>query len=176
MASKVAALTVNAEGRVVLANQIARDRFPGCVGRRCADVVRFRDATGEAVCTAACWKEIADGEGVRDVEGKTGGGGAARLVCAAMEDRDGHAIGSVLVVPTRPPVVTEAVALSTREKEILHWMLRGKSGPQIARTLGIKPSTVRTHVDHVKEKLGVRKNTEVVSRALALGLGEPPQR
>ncbi len=173
-AKKVAAMTVSAEGRVVLANQAARDRFPGCVGRRCVDVVRFRDANGAAVCSSACWTEIAGDEGIRDVEGRTGGGGPARLVCAAMEDRDGHPIGSVVVIPTRPPVVGDAVALSNREAEIVHWMLRGKSGPQIARQLGIKPSTVRTHVDHVKDKLGVRKNTEVVSRALALGLGEPP--
>lgn len=157
---------------MVLANAAARERFPGCVGRRCADVVRFVDATGRTVCTSQCWRDISEDEGIRDVEGRSGGGGAARLVCAAVEGADGTAQGSVLVVPTRPPAVAPRVELSTREREIVGWMLRGRSGPQIARLLGIKASTVRTHVDHVKEKLGVRKNTELVSRAIALGLDD----
>lgn len=170
--NQVAALTVNAEGRVAFANPAARDRFPGCVGRRCADVVRFVDATGATVCSPTCWGELARGEGARDVEGRSGGGGAARLLCTAVETADGTAQGAVLLVPPRPPSVAPRIELSAREREVLGWMVRGRTGPQIARLLGIQPSTVRTHVDHVKEKLGVRKNTELVSKALKLGLAD----
>ena len=57
--------------------------------------------------------------------------------------------------PARPP-------LTDREHEILGWVARGKTNKEIARILGITPNTVRTHLEHVYEKLGVHTRTGAV--------------
>lgn len=54
----------------------------------------------------------------------------------------------------RPPDARIGV-LTEREREILALIERGYSNKQIARTLGVKVATVKNHVHHVLEKLGV---------------------
>ncbi len=168
--SNVAALQVNGEGRVVSANQPARERFPDCVGRTCADVVQFQDAAGETVCREGCWASIAAEAGTSDVAGQAEGA-PARLVCTALQGDRGAGGGTVVLVPSLPPGPAPATPLSPREREVVRGLLRGLGVAEIAAGLGIGAATVRTHLDHVKEKLGVRKNTEVVARAIAIGLG-----
>jgi DNA-binding NarL/FixJ family response regulator len=43
----------------------------------------------------------------------------------------------------------------------------GHTNTQIARRLGISESTVRTHLEHIYERLGVSSRTAAVTRALA---------
>ncbi|GAA2037857.1 response regulator transcription factor [Agromyces tropicus] len=67
---------------------------------------------------------------------------------------------------------TEPVApsLSPRELEVLRLVADGRSNPEIARTLVIGEATVKTHLIHVFEKLGVNDRTRAVTRAMELGL------
>jgi DNA-binding NarL/FixJ family response regulator len=53
--------------------------------------------------------------------------------------------------------------LTPREREVLDLVRQGMSNRQIARTLWIAESTVKAHVHHVLEKLGVRSRTEAVA-------------
>ncbi len=53
--------------------------------------------------------------------------------------------------------------LTPREREVLDLVRQGMSNRQIARTLWIAESTVKVHVHHVLEKLGVRSRTEAVA-------------
>ncbi len=48
-----------------------------------------------------------------------------------------------------------AACLSAREREVAHLAACGLGDKEIARRLGIAPTTVRTHVDHAYRKLGV---------------------
>lgn len=58
--------------------------------------------------------------------------------------------------------------LTPREREILAWVARGNTNPEIARILWVSPSTVRKHLENVYSKLGVRTRTAAVTRSLGL--------
>jgi DNA-binding NarL/FixJ family response regulator len=60
--------------------------------------------------------------------------------------------------------------LSSRELEVLDCMRRGLTTPEIATELFISENTVKTHSRHILEKLGVRKRSEAVARAVDLNL------
>jgi DNA-binding CsgD family transcriptional regulator len=68
-------------------------------------------------------------------------------------------------------VLTETqstVELTTREREVLSWVARGKTNAEIARLLWLAPSTVRKHLENVYAKLGVNTRTAAVARFLGL--------
>jgi LuxR family maltose regulon positive regulatory protein len=76
-----------------------------------------------------------------------------------------------LYEPTaRPRRDTERESLSARERSIVELIAQGQSNKEIARTLGITPETVKTHVKNVFVKLAVDKRAHAVARAQALGL------
>lgn len=60
------------------------------------------------------------------------------------------------------------VELTAREREILAWVARGKTNPEIAELLWLAPSTVRKHLENVYAKLGVNTRTAAVARFLGL--------
>jgi len=80
-------------------------------------------------------------------------------------------IAAKLVSRVRADAATEAPpALSPRELEVLRLVADGRSNPEIARMLHIGEATVKTHLIHVFEKLGVHDRTRAVTRAMELGL------
>jgi ATP/maltotriose-dependent transcriptional regulator MalT len=54
--------------------------------------------------------------------------------------------------------------LSGREREILDYVEQGRTNGQIAASLVISPATVKSHMDHIFDKLGVRSRAEAVAR------------
>ncbi len=52
--------------------------------------------------------------------------------------------------------------LTRREVEVLHLLARGARDAEIAEALGIKPTTVRNHVEHILGKLGVHSRLQAV--------------
>jgi DNA-binding NarL/FixJ family response regulator len=54
--------------------------------------------------------------------------------------------------------------LSRREEEVLDLIAQGFSNKDIAKTLYISEATVKVHVRHVLEKLGVHTRTEAALR------------
>ena len=48
----------------------------------------------------------------------------------------------------------------------------GRTGPQIAAQLNVSPSTVKTHLEHIYDKLGVGDRAGAVAMALRSGLLE----
>jgi LuxR family maltose regulon positive regulatory protein len=58
--------------------------------------------------------------------------------------------------------------LTRREREVLQLVSQGLSNRQIARTLWIAESTVKVHIRHLFEKLGVQSRTEAAARAAEL--------
>ena len=75
-------------------------------------------------------------------------------------------IAAMLVKRVAAPVVT----LSPRETEVLALVAQGDSNPTIAGKLFVSEATVKTHLLHVFEKLGVSDRTRAVTRAMELGL------
>jgi len=60
--------------------------------------------------------------------------------------------------------------LTPRESEILQLAADGYSGPMIASELVVSTATVRTHFEHIYEKLSVRDRAAAVAKAMRLGL------
>ena len=75
-------------------------------------------------------------------------------------------IAALLVARTKTPAVT----LTARETEVLALVAQGQSNPMIAASLHLGEATVKTHLLHVFEKLGVSDRTRAVTRAMELGL------
>lgn len=66
--------------------------------------------------------------------------------------------------------------LTAREREVLQWLVDGKTGKQLAVHLGVAYSTARTHVQNVLMKLGVHSQLEAVAYAIEHNLCEPNRR
>lgn len=64
----------------------------------------------------------------------------------------------------------ESASLSTREVELLELLTTGLSNQQIARQLFISVATVKTHLVHIYQKLGVDNRTAAVREASARGI------
>ena len=73
-----------------------------------------------------------------------------------------------------PPAARERAAetpvLTGREREIMRLLGAGRSNAEIASALFVSGATVKTHLAHIYEKLGVRSRYDALGRAVALGL------
>jgi DNA-binding NarL/FixJ family response regulator len=60
----------------------------------------------------------------------------------------------------------EALGVSPREAEVLGWVAQGKSNAEIASILRMSEHTVKKHLQHVFDKLGVESRHAAALRAL----------
>ena len=58
--------------------------------------------------------------------------------------------------------------LTRRQIDVLKLVAQGRSNKEIARTLGLAPSTVKTHLENLLQTLGVANRTEAASQARGL--------
>lgn len=83
--------------------------------------------------------------------------------------------------PSSPPVAAPAATptlaeeprfrpLSEREKEILQLIAKGVSNSEAARLLGVSKATIRTHLEHIYQKLEVTNRVEAVTEGIRKGL------
>ena len=70
----------------------------------------------------------------------------------------------------RNEAAIRSLRLTARECEILGLLASGESIKEMARTLGISPNTVKTHVARVYEKLEVQKRVQALEKARSLAL------
>ena len=108
--------------------------------------------------------------------------GAAEIQQALQHVAQGHAAidpavqHHVLEALIKGPVPTEGSSdylpdgLTAREAEVLRLMAQGLSNAQIAERLFVNPSTVKTHINHLFAKTGVRDRAQAVTYAYEHGL------
>lgn len=75
-------------------------------------------------------------------------------------------VASGLVGEIRLRSPSETPALTDREREILRLIAAGRSFPEIASELYIGVTTVKTHMQHVYEKLGVSDRAAAVAEGI----------
>jgi DNA-binding NarL/FixJ family response regulator len=81
--------------------------------------------------------------------------------------------GKTYLAPAAAAKLAEGVTrvqLTPRERSSLQLIADGKSNKEIANDLGISERTVKTHLGHLFEKLGVTSRTEAVKIATRRGL------
>ncbi len=74
---------------------------------------------------------------------------------------------------TEPPVTDDYALvepLSERELDVLRLIAAGLSNQAIAQELIIAVSTVKSHINHIYGKLGVKSRTQAIAKAQTLGL------
>ena len=60
--------------------------------------------------------------------------------------------------------------LSPKQLEVLRYLTGGLSNPEIAERMQVEPSTIRSHLERIMEKTGIRSRTELAVKASRLGL------
>lgn len=120
----------------------------------------------------------AGGEGAEGYEGGEAEGAAllvaqgARRLLASFHDRSEDGEGEWLVVlreeddASAIESLIAAFRLTSREAEVLYWVVRGKTNRDIGEILGTSPRTVHKHLEHVFEKLGVETRTAAARLAM----------
>jgi ATP/maltotriose-dependent transcriptional regulator MalT len=107
--------------------------------------------------------------------------GFPELIVCLLEDKSLHAdLADILKLAgdadalqaAAPRSANSILQLSPREKEVLALVARGMTNPQIGEELFISPVTVKVHVRHIFEKLGVKSRAAAALRATQLGREE----
>ncbi|GGR97306.1 MULTISPECIES: response regulator transcription factor [Streptomyces] len=79
--------------------------------------------------------------------------------------------------PEPAPAAGEAPdGLTTREAEVLVLIAEGLSNQQIARRLHVSTATVKTHINNLFAKAGLKDRAQAVRYAYSKGLAQPPTR
>lgn len=94
----------------------------------------------------------------------------AVLDCAQGRDVVAPTLIGGLAAEIRQRAQPSAPVLSAREREVLNRIAGGQSIPAIAGELYVAPSTVKTHVQRLYEKLGVSDRAAAVAEAMRQGL------
>jgi DNA-binding NarL/FixJ family response regulator len=90
----------------------------------------------------------------------------SHVVAAVANAGDAHAGGACRPLPD---------GLTQREAEVLELIADGLTNAEIAERLTVHPATVKSHINHLFAKAGLRDRAQAVRYAYAHGLAEPPR-
>lgn len=90
----------------------------------------------------------------------------AVLDCAKGRDVVAPSLAAGLAGEIRKRAEPDGPVLSPREREVLMMIAAGSSVPAMAKELFLAPSTVKTHVQRLYEKLGVNDRGAAVAEAM----------
>ncbi|MER6129304.1 response regulator transcription factor [Streptomyces sp. NPDC001795] len=76
--------------------------------------------------------------------------------------------------PEPPPVAEAPDGLTARETEVLVLIAEGLTNQEIARGLHVSTATVKTHINNLFAKTGLKDRAQAVRYAYAKGLVRPP--
>jgi DNA-binding NarL/FixJ family response regulator len=147
---------------------------PASEAQACAQEVRRHNATVRIAVIADCAES---GEAAKEATGAVG------IISRHANGRTAaEAVRSVLHGQPLPPAssswtprtnghrsTTDGPALTVltpRERQVLEAMADGATAAEVAESLGISPNTVRSHMQNLLRKLGVRSRLEAVALLL----------
>ena len=146
-------------------------RLPGMSGTDTVQAIReeYPEARIVMISTYVCDEEI---------YGALQAGAMAYLVKSVQREELMRAIRKAAAGQRHiPPEVATRLAdrvsgsqLSTREVEVLRFLVSGRRNREIASALDIAEGTVKLHVSSILSKLGATDRTEAVTRALQRGI------
>jgi predicted ATPase/DNA-binding CsgD family transcriptional regulator len=90
--------------------------------------------------------------------------GAAMTLAAAVE------FALLVAADNDVPVPADTGTLSARERELVALVAQGRTDAEIAEKLFISVSTVRTHLDRIRDKSGCRRRADLTRLALQEGI------
>jgi DNA-binding NarL/FixJ family response regulator len=70
---------------------------------------------------------------------------------------------------TRPQGSGRLERLSPQDRDLLGFIIQGKTTKQIAETLGVAEGTLRSRREELMRKMGVKNTAELITSALGLG-------
>ena len=143
-------------------------RLPDARGTELVRALRRTGFSGSVILMTANsergFNEIASEAGAQGSVLKTGRSDELMLALRA-------AANGVRAFDTRHPKRNDgSAALSPREREVLRLAAAGATNPQIAEQLSVGVETVKTLMNRIFAKLGVRRRAEAVSVAHERGL------
>jgi DNA-binding CsgD family transcriptional regulator len=159
--------------------------------------IRFRNSAAEALLAEGNHIRLSNGrllalsptirsmiEGVasggvqtaRDMMVETRGGQALQVTCARL-DRIEKDMDAPLLLLLRQPepdlktpisIISSAYGLTTSETIVLGQILEGRTLDEAAELIGVARSTVKTHLDAIYAKSGVRRQTDLMRKIAGL--------
>ena len=144
--------------------------LPDCEGAECVERLRER-ATSILVISASADRT--------SVISAIAAGSRGYLTKAAEAEEISRAIHTVtegdaefLLGDARASAAKEPFAPTDREREILRLVAEGDTDADIAQRLFISVSTVRSHLDRIRDKTGRRRRADLTRLALEVGRGD----
>jgi DNA-binding CsgD family transcriptional regulator len=164
-APEPAIVAAREDGTVVAQNAPARKLMEKGVGKPCWEVFgSLQDADG-LPCSRGCVGSLVR-EGIEHTRHSriTLQGQRHCLTCVPIRD---HAVCILNAGASSPPKAWEF--LTDRERQVLRLLADGETSSSMARSLGVEQSTVRTHVERMRGKLGVNTRAGLVALGFRLG-------
>lgn len=69
---------------------------------------------------------------------------------------------------------TPVAGITTREAQVLQWIIQGKRDAEIAAILDVSVRTIHKHVQRILKKLHVETRTAAAYRSMELGIMSDP--
>ncbi len=160
-----AVIVANRDGTVVVQNTPARRLMGAATGRSCWDVMAGLKSAEGLPCTRGCVRELLAAGVDRSQHTRLKLTGQRHdLTCVPMDDvvvcMLSHGTGE------RPEKCED---LTAREREVLSHLADGETTHSAARQLGIRESTLRTHVEKMRFKFGVNTRAALVALGFRFG-------
>lgn len=164
---ELAVIVSRADGTIVDINQTARRLLGSERSGACWDVVRGVPGSQDVPCDTGCaCRVVASGHEHLTAKEVTLRGQPHRMTCVPV---DGKVITTI--VPTaKRKATTGGIKLTRRELQVLELLAEGLATPAAAQRLGVGASTIRTHVENMRQKLHVKTRAALVAKGFELGL------